>query len=128
MKKFVSEELKDDHPHEDEQTASHGAALRWVINYSEEDNIQLCLLSLPLPLSQLNGRPAFKRDTCPGLFLYTVDLFTKIASTCRPHGAPLPTLFNSNPEELQETLATTPAAFLRVEEGSFLTHLPHLSH
>jgi hypothetical protein len=117
MKTNFSEELKDESPHEDEHAMPPGAALRWVINYNEEDNIQLCLILLPQPQSSLNGRPAFKRDTCPGLFLYTEDLFTKIASTCCPHGAPLPTLFNNNPAELQETLATTPAAFLRVEEG-----------
>jgi hypothetical protein len=116
---LLSDELKEDAPLDDEHAIQPGAALRWVINYSEADNIQLCLLSLPQPQSALNGCPAFKRDTCPGLFLYTENLFTKIASTCRPHGAPLPTLFNDNPAELQETLATTPAAFLRVEEGQF---------
>jgi hypothetical protein len=83
-----------------------GAALRWCINYGEAENIQLCLLSLPQPATATEGRPAFKRDACPGQFLYAEDLFTKLASACRPHNAALPTLFTEDPDQLRDTLET----------------------
>jgi hypothetical protein len=112
--------------HEDDNIVD-GASVRWCINYGEAENIQLCLITLPKPASTIEGRPAFRRDTCPGLFLYAEDLFTKMASGCRPYKAPLPTLFNNQPDRLRETLATSPPAHLRVEEGnSILKHVKRL--
>jgi hypothetical protein len=102
--------------HEDDDIVD-GASVRWCINYGEAENIQLCLITLPKPASTIEGRPAFRRDTCPGLFLYAEDLFTRMTSGCRPYKAPLPTLFNGQPDRLRETLATSPPAHLRVEEG-----------
>jgi hypothetical protein len=81
--------------------------------------LQISLLGLPQPLSTLDGRPAFKRDTCPGIFLFCEDIFTQLATKCRPHGAALPTLFTSDPDKLRDTLATSPPACLRVEEGNY---------
>jgi hypothetical protein len=109
---LFAESLHHDDDHVD------GAALRWCINYGEAESIQLCLISLPQPATAIEGRPAFKRDSCPGQFLHAVDLFSKLATTCRPHQAPLPTLFTEDPEQLRETLATHPPAHLRVEEGT----------
>jgi hypothetical protein len=72
---------------------------------------------LPQPATAIEGRPAFKRDACPGQFIYAEDLFTKLASACRPHNAALPTLFTEDPDQLRDTLETHPPAHLRVEEG-----------
>jgi hypothetical protein len=94
-----------------------GASLRWCINFDETDALQLCLLALPQPLSALEGKPAFKRDTCPAIFLQRFELSTKMSSVARPRGAPQPVLFNDDPKSLFEKLQSSPSAYLRVEEG-----------
>jgi hypothetical protein len=95
-----------------------GAAVRWSINYSESNTLQLCLLALPQPASHIEGRPAFKRDFCPAIFLDRFELVTKMSSVARPRGTPQPVVFNDNPTALYEQLETTPSAFLRIEEGN----------
>jgi hypothetical protein len=80
--------------------------------------LQLVLMALPMPASNLEGKPAFRRDACPGIFIHKWDLFTKPARASNPRNAPLPILFAESPSKAKRMLAHDHVAFRRIEDGT----------
>jgi hypothetical protein len=109
-----------------------GAALQWCLNFSEHEMLQLVLMALPVPASSLEGKPAFRRDACPGIFIHKWDVYTKPARSSNPRNAPLPILFVETPSKAKRILGFNSIAFRRIEDGkpmnsSTLTKEPYIT-
>jgi hypothetical protein len=89
----------------------------------ENDLLRLVLLSLPLPLTSIEGHPAFRRDACPAQFVHQWDVMISVSKTARPRYGPKPVLFTTNPGTLCKVLELSRSAAARVEEGNNRTDL-----
>ena len=69
-----------------------GGALRWAINVSPTEELELVLQSLPVSLAAINGRPAFVKDICPGHNVTKMKIHTPMTEQGALRG-PTPTLF-----------------------------------
>jgi len=69
-----------------------GGVIRWVLNATPTQELELCLQALPLALSAVTGRPALKMDSCPGLVVArtSIDVDTIHSG---PLQGPRPVLF-----------------------------------
>jgi len=76
--------------HEADHT--RGGVLRWCINVTHTEELELCLMNLPVALSGIAGRPAFKRDTCPGQVIWRHHIEADYVIN-GPLKGPRPTLF-----------------------------------
>jgi hypothetical protein len=94
--------------------------VQWCLNFSERDGIQLALMALPAPASSIEGRPAFQRDACPGIFIHKWDVFTKPSKSVALRNTPCPILFAEDPARTRSALAKSEQAFIRVERGNLL--------
>ena len=99
-----------------------GVALRWAINADGEGDIQLLLQALPSPASIVNGRPAFKRDTCPGISVVHYNLNVNIDHHPITAG-PIPILFSSNPDTMKIALSTKHSANTNIIKGMWYHYL-----
>ena len=86
------------------ETKKVGAAFRWCIDAQDDKGLELCLQTLPSPVSTLEGRPAFRCDTCPGVTLKRWPIIVNMAD------GPRPTLCCKDQAKLIETLMCTPGA------------------
>ena len=93
-----------------------GVALRWVINADGEGGMQLLLQALPSPAATINARPAFKRDSCPGISVVNMNLSVEIDYNPITIG-PTPTLFSTNPDTTKQILSTSRSARINMIKG-----------
>ena len=80
-----------------------GGVLRWAINVSPTEELELVLQSLPVSLAAINGRPAFVKDICPGHNVTKMNIITPMTE----HGAlrgPTPTLFAPDVEAAEAAI------------------------
>ena len=93
-----------------------GVALRWAINADGEGGCQLLLQALPSPAATINARPAFKRDSCPGISVVNMSLSVEIDYNPITTG-PTPTLFSTNPDTTKQILSTSRSARINMIKG-----------
>jgi hypothetical protein len=90
-----------------------GGVLRWAINVSPAEELELVLQSLPVSLAAINGRPAFLKDICPGHNVTRLNIATPMTD----HGAlrgPTPTLFAP---DVESATAAIRANTTRLKKG-----------
>ena len=80
-----------------------GGVIRWAVNVTPAETIELCLQSLPVALGAISGRPSFARDTCPGYVAARQPVTTTFTPT-GPLRGPTPVLFTSSPEITQAAI------------------------
>jgi hypothetical protein len=102
---------------QNEVDPDNGAVLRWVINTDGEDNFNLILLALPSSASAIKGRPAFKRDTCPGQRVYREMVEVDFDHTVYIRG-PRPVIFTPDPKQTAKHLKEERDTIDRVFKGN----------
>jgi hypothetical protein len=100
----------------------NGAVLRWVINTDGEDNFDLILLALPSSASAIKGRPAFKRDTCPGQRVFRAMVEVDFDHTVYIRG-PRPVIFTPDPKQTAKHLKEERDTIDRVFKGNHRTKI-----
>ena len=95
-----------------------GVALRWAVNADGENGVQLLLQALPAPANIINGRPAFKRDSCPGITVVNACIGVNIDQNPITTG-PIPVIFSSNPDTTKKALASSYSAQTNIIKGNF---------
>lgn len=81
-----------------------GGVIRWTINVTPAETLELCLQSLPVALGAISGRPSFARDTCPGYVAARHPISTNFTSG-GPLRGPRPVLFTPSPEITRAAIA-----------------------
>ena len=99
-----------------------GVALRWAVNADGENGVQLLLQALPAPANIINGRPAFKRDSCPGITVVNACIGVDIDQNPITAG-PIPVIFSSNPDTTKKALASSYSAQTNIIKGNFQTQI-----
>ena len=82
--------------------------------------MQLLLQALPAPAAVINARPVFKRDTCLGISVVSLNLSVEIDYNPITTG-PTPILFSSNPDVTNQILSTSKSARINLIKGQYTT-------
>ncbi len=91
--------------------SSKGAVLRWAIQATDSDRLQLCLLGLPVAEAHIKRKALLRRDSCPAILLGAVKLHADYHTTGIIRG-PRPILFSSDPKRTTEHLRQDPSKAL----------------
>jgi len=94
-----------------------GGVIRWCLNVTPTQGLELCLQSLPLALSAVTGRPALKMDACPGMVVARTEIHTDLVLG-GPLQGPKPILFAPDSKKAALNLLRNSTA---VKTGIFKT-------
>lgn len=85
-----------------------GAVLRWALQATDSDRLQLCLLGLPAAENYVRRKANLRRDSCPAIVLGIIKLTADYHSAGTIRG-PKPILFSTDPTKTTEILQKDPA-------------------
>jgi len=102
-----------------EKDHTKGSVVRWCINVSATEEIELCLQSLPISHSGIAGRPAFAKDICPGQILAKFKMEMDFTDT-GPLRGPTPTLFAPDVDSARAAIDHNP---VQLKTGTFCLNI-----
>jgi len=86
-----------------------GGVLRWCINVTHTEELELCLQCLPLAISAVKGRPALMKDSCPASIIWRHHIESDYIVD-GPLKGPKPTLFAADQSATVAAISTNSSA------------------
>ena len=103
------DEFLELHTKENKIDHTKGGVIRWCLNVTPTQGLELCLQALPLALSAVAGRPTLRMDSCPGMVVVRTDIETNMVNS-GPLQGPSPILFAPDCKKATLAIRRRPAA------------------